>query len=277
MYAVRDFGMMMRDKIRMKAYVEALKNAVEPGMVVLDLGTGAGVFAMLACRFGAKHVYAIEPLDVIDVARQAAQASGYADRITFIQDLSTRVTLPEKADVMIYDLHGVLPFFYQHIPSVVDARARHLNPGATLIPQKDHIWIAPVEAFDLFQDCMDPWIENDYDLNYKSGHRIVTSIWRRGRVEKEQFLAEPQHWFTLDYNTITNPNGVGKLNWIAPRPATIHGYQIWFDTDVAEGITLTNAPYAPKLVYGTAFFPLEYPIEVQAGDYVELGFFLPDM
>jgi predicted RNA methylase len=61
MYSVGVYGEMIGDSIRMRAYVQALRDAVKPGSVVLDIGTGTGIFAMLASQFGAQRVYAIEP------------------------------------------------------------------------------------------------------------------------------------------------------------------------------------------------------------------------
>ncbi len=122
MYSVAVYGEMMGDAVRMRAYAQALREAVRPGSVVLDIGTGTGIFAMLAARFGARRVYAIEPADAIQVARDIAAANGCADRIEFIQGLSTEVSLPERADVIVSDLRGVLPLYQRHLPSIVDAR-----------------------------------------------------------------------------------------------------------------------------------------------------------
>ena len=104
------------------------------------------MFALLACRFGARRVYAIEPEDAIEVAREIAVANGYADRIEFIQAMSTEATLPERADVIISDLGDMLPWFRHHIPSIVDARNRFLAPGGVFIPRRDVAWAAVVEA-----------------------------------------------------------------------------------------------------------------------------------
>ena len=51
---------MMADLGRNDAYDRALKALVKPEHVVLDIGTGSGLLAMMAARAGAKHVYAIE-------------------------------------------------------------------------------------------------------------------------------------------------------------------------------------------------------------------------
>ena len=97
MYSVADYGIMIADRVRMEAYMQALRSAVRPGGVVVDIGTGTGIFALLACRFGARRVYAIEPNDAIQVAREIARANGYAERIEFLQMLSTRAVLPRRS------------------------------------------------------------------------------------------------------------------------------------------------------------------------------------
>src|SRR5215213_6400273 len=123
-YSVSGYAAMIADAPRMDGYAAALEATVRPGSVVLDIGAGTGIMALLACRLGARRVYAVDPGDAIHLARAAARAAGFADRIEFIQGLSTDVELPEPADVMVSDLRGVLPLFERHLPSVIDARER---------------------------------------------------------------------------------------------------------------------------------------------------------
>ena len=144
-YSLGGYGDMIADQGRIEAYRQALRLVVKPGSVVLDIGTGIGIMAMMACQFGARRVYAIEPGDVIEVARELAAANGFADRIEFIQGLSTEVTLPERADVIVSDLRGVMPPFQHIIPSLVDARRRFLAPGGVLIPRRDTLWASILE------------------------------------------------------------------------------------------------------------------------------------
>lgn len=270
MYSVSDYGSMITDTGRMEPYVQALRQAVEPGAVVLDIGTGTGIFALLACQFGARRVYAIEPSDAIQLARELAAANELSERIAFIQGLSTQVTLPEPANVIISDLRGVLPLFERHIPAIIDARRRFLAPGGVLIPQRDRLWAAVVEAPDLFEPYMKPWVNNDYELNLLAGQQIVTNTWRKGRVAPDRFLVEPRCWATLDYATIESPNVQAEVTWSVTRASTAHGLNLWFEATLAEGIGFSTAPDQPELVYGSAFFPWPKPVSLAEGDTVSV-------
>ena len=254
-YSLASYGGMIEDRSRSTGYVPALRRAVQAGCTVLDLGAGTGFFALLACRYGAGRVYSAEPGDSIELARELAAANGCADRVVFIQDLSTRITLPEPVDVMIHDLHGVLPLFERYIPSIVDARRRHLAPAGVLIPRRDTLWAAVVAAPDLYQaHCGRPWTENDYDLNMHAVKRLAANTWRRASMKADQLLVEPQLWATLDYMSIEDPNVGGELSWSIPQSGTAHGLAVWFNALCLEDIGFSNAPGECDQLYGQAFF-----------------------
>lgn len=270
MYRVHDYGAMIADRVRMEAYTQALRQSLKPGAVVLDLGTGTGIFALLACKFGAARVYAVEYNDAIEVARQMAAANGYADRITFIQELSTRVNLPEKADVIISDLRGVLPLLEHHIPSLVDARERLLAPGGVLIPQRDTLWAALLSAPPIYEQYFQPWHGDVYGFDTQAVRRMLANYWRHAEITAEQLLEEPQCWATLDYRTVREPNLAGELRWKITTPATAHGLGLWFDATLLEGVQFSNAPGNPNMIYGRAYFPWPQPVALAAGDEVNV-------
>ena len=114
-YSVVDYGLMMTDKARMSAYTAALRRVVDSTSVVVDIGSGTGIFAIMACAFGARRVIAIESGPAIQVARDSARANGCSDRIEFVQAQSTEVDLDEPADIIVSDLHGVLPLYGRHL------------------------------------------------------------------------------------------------------------------------------------------------------------------
>ena len=268
MYSVHSYGQMLADASRMEAYSAALQRAVKPGSVVLDLGCGPGVFALLACKLGARRVYAVEPDNVIQIAREAAMANHFGDRIEFFQNVSTEITLPERADVIISDLRGVVPWYQQHIPSIVDARNRFLEPGGILIPHRDVLWAAVVDAPERYQEIVAPWQSNGLDLS--AAKRVVTNTWRKTRIKTDELLVQPSRWATLDYYEIQSANIRAEIVWQIARSGTAHGLAVWFDSELIDEIGFSNHPDGPELIYGNGLFPFSQPIEVVEGDRVEV-------
>jgi protein arginine N-methyltransferase 1 len=268
MYSLHFYGQMLADAPRMDAYMAALRNAVRPDSVVLDLGCGPGVFALLACKLGARRVYAVEPDNVIGVAREAAVANGCADRIEFFESSSTEITLPEPATIIISDLRGVLPWFEQHIPSIIDARKRLLARGGVLIPRRDHLWAAVVEAPEQYEDLVGPW--QRFDLDLSAGTRLITNTWRKSYLKPEQLLADPICWTIIDYYEVDNVDVRAEISWRASRNGTAHGIAAWFDSELGDGISFSNHPAAPKMIYGVGLFPFSQPVAIAEGEYIQL-------
>ncbi len=269
-YTVASYGSMITDKTRTNAYVEALRKAVTPGCRVLDIGTGTGIFAFMACRFGAGRVYAIEPDDAIQVAREIANDNGFSDKIEFIQGVSTRVDLPEKVDIIIADIHGILPLYEQFLPTIIDARTRFLKPGGIIIPQKETMWAALVDSGKIYEQFIIPWTKNDYDIDMKAGLEITINSWSDSRPASKDLLTEPQCWGTFDYASIKNVDCEADMSWIMKKTGTAHGFALWFDSTVLDGISISNAPGNPELVYGSGFFPFSKPLKFEINDTVKV-------
>lgn len=264
MYSPLDYGSMVADHCRVDAYARALEKAVRPGDVVVDIGAGTGILSLLAARSGARRVYAIEPDDAIAVAREIGAANGYSDRITFIQDLSTRVTLPEAADVVVSDLHGVLPGYQDHLPTVIDARRRFLATGGHLIPLKDSLMAAAVSDPELY--CSHLGVAEIGGLDMRAARKLTSNAWSKTWLKPERLVTKPRCWASLDYPEIDDCGIRGEVRLEFDREGAAHGFGVWFESTLAQGVTLSNAPGAPRLNYGNAFFPWPEPLEAQAGD-----------
>jgi protein arginine N-methyltransferase 1 len=273
-YTISDYGSMIADTGRMDAYAAALERVVTPGAVVVDIGTGTGIAALLACRLGARRVFAIEPSPVIELARQAARDNGFADRIEFFEDSSTRVTLPELADVVVADLRGLLPLHTVHLTVLEDARCRLLKPGGTLIPQRDRLWGAPVEAPKDLAAMLDVWRVDarGFDLEAARTH-VANSFWKTERVTTADLLGEPQLVATLEYAAGTAGTDLTSLlSFAAKRDGALQGLLVWFDAELAEGIGFSNAPGSPDLIYGRALFPLPESVPLSEGEEITVMF-----
>lgn len=269
MYSLHFYGQMLADAPRMNAYAAALRQTIRPDSVVMDLGCGPGVFALLACKLGARRVYAVEPNNVIGLARDAAAANRVADRIEFFDKVSTEISLPEPATIIVSDLRGVLPFFQQHIPAIIDARKRLLARDGILISRRDVLWAAVVEAPEQYEELIAPW-QNQFDLDLSAATRFITNTWRKSDIKPQQFLAEPACWKTIDYREVDGPDARAEISWRVARNGIAHGFAVWFDSELIDDVGFSNHPAAPRMIYGQGFFPFSQPVDVAEGDRIEL-------
>jgi protein arginine N-methyltransferase 1 len=260
---------MIADEPRMRAYEAALRGVIQPRSVVLDLGSGPGIMAFLACRLGAHKVIAVESDNVVQLARQIAAANGLEEQIEFLHGLSTTMEPPGRCDVVVSDLRGVLPLHGRHIPSIVDIRERWLAEGGAQIPREDTIFAAVVES-------QSAWDKHFCGYTVDAGVDLSPALQvRSGTVEKRRFepdalITEPALWASIDYRTVTSPNHEARVSWRVQRDGTGHGIALWFDSVLIDGVTLSNRPGEPPLIYGQLYFPWRQPVPLHRRDCVEV-------
>lgn len=270
---------MFADRTRTEAYLAAIHAAVKPGSVVVEIGTGVGFFAVAACRAGARRVHAIEMNPAVELGASVAADNGCADRITFHRDDSRRVNLSERADVLLSDLRGVLPLHGEHIATLVDARARLVHAGAAILPRGDSMWAAPCVAPSSWWHDHVALGDAPYGIDRRAVAARVRGNWYRCRLDPPDLLAEGVEWATLDYTSIESPHVSGRAGWTVPQAGVAEGVVVWFDADLGFGATFSNAPGAPRSVYGQAFFPFERALALREGDRLAVQFrasFVPD-
>jgi len=266
-YGIDDYGRMIADTVRTGAYAEALRSVVRPDSVVVDLGTGPGIFALLACAYGARRVYAIESDPIIDVAKRMAADNGFAGRIEFVEDVSTRVNLPERADVIVSDLPAC-----SHIDVILDARRRFLAPGGTMIPQRDMLWAVLVEAPEAYDRVVGPWCAGMLGVDMRAALSLATERVENAWIASDQMLVEPRRLAALDYQTADDLRVSALFDWTVQRAGTAHGISIWFEVTMTGGIGFSNAPgsTATSFLNRNLFLPLKQPILVRAGDRLDV-------
>lgn len=270
MFSLADFGRMIGDRARLDAHAAAFRRVVTPESVVLDIGAGTGIMSLLACKAGARRVYAIEPSGAVQILLAAARDNGCADRIVVIQQRSTEVTLPERADVIVSDLRGVLPAYGTHFADVADARRRHLAPGGRLLPTRDTLWMAVISAPEDFARRQAIWRSEPEGLDLRSALPFVANEVEKIRARADQAVAAPSRWASLDYPTLTDRAVRGSAACTIARDAVAHGLVVWFDTELVEGVGYSNAPGTTDGIYGQSFFPWPEAVPLRAGDRVSV-------
>jgi protein arginine N-methyltransferase 1 len=267
MFSLAEFGRMIADRARLDAHAEALRRVVTPTSVVLDLGAGTGIMSLLACQAGARRVYAIEPSPMVHVLADAARDNGCAERVVVLERRSSDVTLPERADVIVSDLRGVLPPYGTHFADLVDARARLLAPGGRLLPARDTMWAAVASAPEAFEERHAVWRSAPHGLDLRATERFVDHVVEKHRAPPERLLTAPIPWASLDYATLVERAVRGSGLASVTRPGVGHGLVVWFDAELVEGVGYSNAPGAAG-IYGQILFPWPEAVPLEVGDQV---------
>lgn len=242
---------MLNDVSRSLAFVEAVRAAVRPGDVVLDIGTGTGVLAIAAAKAGARKVYAIEASEMAHVASSMAERNGVADRVTVLRGYSSRLKLAERADVLVTETIGNDPFSEFAVELLVDAHKRLLTPDARVVPGSLRVWAIPVQAPDALLDRLSytqrniaRWSEAlliDFSaLRQAVGTSFAASIIaERARAVVE--LGPPVQLGELDYRAPA-PIKDRSARLEIDRPGQLSGVLLTFDVDVGAGQRLSTRP-----------------------------------
>jgi type I protein arginine methyltransferase len=270
MYTLYDYGQMIADSDRFTAYSQAIPRAVRPGDSVLEIGCGPGIFALLACQAGARKVYAIDAEEIVQFARELAAANGFADRIQFLQIDSRKLQLAERVKVIVSDLRGSLPLFGSAIASLNDARERLLAPGGRLIPQRDILKAAPIEAEEFYSKLHKPWSKSHLGLDLSSAQHFLLNTQYKCEFKSEQLLSEAQSWAVLDYFSGCSLSATAELVFSVARAGTAHGLCLWFDANLFEDIGYSSDPSSGKNTYGQIFLPWLEPVAVQPGQTIRV-------
>ncbi|MDQ3169834.1 MAG: 50S ribosomal protein L11 methyltransferase [Acidobacteriota bacterium] len=261
----------LADRPRVEALRRAIHATVRPGDVVLDLGCGTGVLGLIACEAGASRVYAVDDGGMIEIARAIAQASGYGPRIIHVPGHSTKIDLPERPGVLVFDQIGSFGFDAGLLEYALDARRRLLQPGARVMPGPVTVHVALASSAEI-RSRIDFWDSRPSGIDASPA---------RSTVENTEYPIEPRH-AELHSEGAAVMTAVpaswdgeplsGRVSLTAATNARVDGLAGWFVAELAPGITMTNAPAdANRIDRRIAFLPFDRPIDLRAGDTLDVS------
>ena len=260
----------LADDTRVAAFRQAIEEVVGPGDVVLDLGAGTGILGLMACRAGAKRVYAVDEGPIIGLARDIAAANGLQDRITHIKGLSTRVELPERVDVVLADQIGRFGLESGILEYFADARARFLKPGGVMVPGELALVVAPVECREL-SERVEFWGRGPAGYDFRPACTTATNTGYPASFDPANLLGVPARAISLSLSTASMDALSAEIALVAARPGTLHGIGGWFEAKLSPGVTLTNSPLAPRrILRRQVFFPIARPVALEEHDEIRV-------
>ncbi|KAG4948680.1 hypothetical protein JHK85_042533 [Glycine max] len=123
---------LLKDKARTDAYLHAIIRHEEfiRDKVVLDVGCGTGILAILCAQAGAKR----------------------------------DVEIKEQVDVIISEWMGYMLLHKNMLESVITARDRWLKPGGLMLPSKATLYMAPVTNTKRYEESINYW-NSVYGIN----------------------------------------------------------------------------------------------------------------
>ncbi|MFM5950317.1 MAG: 50S ribosomal protein L11 methyltransferase [Novosphingobium sp.] len=256
---------MLRDHPRNAAYRRAIE-AVAAGRVVLDIGSGSGLLAMLAARAGAAHVHTCEMLpQLAATAREIIAANGLADRITVHACHSGKLDrvrdLGGGADLIVNEIlsHDVVG--ERILPSMAHARAELAAPDALVLPERASVRVALAQ-----QACSyEPLDEVEgFDLSLFNRHVKGQELRRPNRPDCT-LRSAPADLLTFDFTGQIALEGRAAAALLADG-GTINCIAQWIHVDLVPGVTYENPPGAnPEGHWRTGLYAVDPSCTPAAG------------
>lgn len=263
---------MINDFERNDAYEAALKRAVTPDSLVLEIGTGSGIVAMMAARAGARKVVTCEVNPILArIARETVANNGYADRIDVVPKLSTRLSvgadgdLPEKADVFVSELINIGMLAPRMLSVLQHARTHLVKPGGAIIPRASTVYAMLVETPELARinpvKTIGGFDMSTFDVFRSPGYQQID-------LGAETHTPLSSAFTALDFDFTHNmpEEGGREIAVEITAEGTCHGVAFWFDLHMDEEITYRSESRARTNHWKQAMTYLETPIRVRPGD-----------
>lgn len=262
---------MALDRVRNDAYAAALARVVTPDSVVLDLGAGTGVMGLMAARLGARHVYLVEPSDVLCVAEEIVAVNGLQDRVTCLRGRLEDVVVPEKVDVIVSVMTGNFLLTEDLLPVLFHARDTLLKPGGHLVPDAAVMRAVPVSAASTHDLHIAGWSVAQHGVDLGSGRAYAANTVHYGQTLQRDaaYLAEPRTLLSLDFLTATYDPLHCRVDFEAVTRAECHGLAGWFDMRLGD-TWLSTSLASPQTHWSVAYLPVDPPMLFEQGDHVSL-------
>lgn len=274
--------LMLNDRLRMTAYRRAIFEAVKPGDLVLDLGTGTGILSQWALEAGARRVFGVDlSAPILALAVERIRSAGVADRFEPINQLSYDVQLPQRVDVLISEIMGNLADNEDFQPILRDAIQRFLAPGGRVLPRSTTSYLVPVAARRAHRDLCSGTIASltpRYDITALYREKRISSpfnLYYDCILAKQSYLSRPAVLRAYDGAWQQPATYRCPMSFTLDRPGLLTGFKGYFVAELTATTTLDIS--GDDIEYGEtsdswkhAYLPIEHPIEVQEDDRLEV-------
>ncbi|MCO4770696.1 MAG: 50S ribosomal protein L11 methyltransferase [Deltaproteobacteria bacterium] len=240
---------MLMDEARMEALEAMVAELVQPGDVVVDVGTGTGILAVLAKRAGASRVYGIDASPIVRLSRRMVEANEI-EGVELIESDMALAMLPGKVDVIFSECLGNLAFGDRMFRKLGDFAQRWLKPDGRRGPAEVRLYVQPTDC-RLFGDPRPFWRRPYKDLDLSPFLPAVESQVSVVDVVSSFLHSEPQ--LVASFDPFDCPDSFElEASWELPEGKTCNAVAFWFEVDWAPGVTMSTSPSAPSTHWAQA-------------------------
>jgi SAM-dependent methyltransferase len=250
---------MLNDRERNDAFEAAISRAVRPGDLVLDIGTGAGLLALLAARCGAQRVVSCEGVEpVADAAERIAARNGFG------------AELPRPADVLVTEVIDCGLVGEGIVGTIRHAREHLLAPDATIVPARATLYAQLVESRGLERLNR---VRHVAGFDLLDFNRLASVAYFPIRLAQTAYrpLAPPVEALRFDFAQGELPDERTTVTCTPVADGTCHAVAFWFRVELIPGIVLSNEPGNMGSHWEQAVQCFSRPVAVRAGRPVELS------
>ncbi len=261
---VANHAMMLVDRVRMSAFAAAIEQGVKPGDVVVDVGSGSGILALLCAKAGARRVYALERGPMVEIVREAARDNGLDSVIEVIRGDARDIKLPLAPNVLVSEMIGSFGIDEDYRGLLGTVR-KHCAQSCRVIPGsvETHVAVAELPALDREVGM----IRGQLGVTMNGlADRLLSRV-SLARVPGDAIAGSScSARFDVDGPPPAMVSGVSR----ATRAARVNALVGWFESDLVEGVRLSSSPAAASTHWAHLVFPLAQPLSVSPGDDVHV-------
>ena len=274
---------MVNDKQRNDAFAAAIMKAVarsQPSLI-LDIGSGTGLLAMLAvAKAGARRVLAVEMTpELAAVATKLVNVHGLSHAVRVLPCHSSQVHLDSRtrstddeelgqadpwkrrADMLVFEILGTDPLCEGLLPTLRDARSRLLTKTASILPCALEVHMMLVQSEDLARLNSVVRKLDDVDLNALNEMSHQARAIRLSQLSHTP-LTEARTVLSLQLDADEPPEveGETEIEVCVKATGTAHAVVAWFTAqlDSSGSMAVSTAPGVAEPMRGHSWGQLAH-------------------
>lgn len=240
------------DSRRVNAFEEAIKGTIKSGDIVLDVGAGTGILALLAIKYGANKVFAVE-IDkylsdrIVKIVRQ--NVSDFQIEV-INRDILEIDGIDSRIDVVLMEMLTTGLIEEAQIPAYNHLVERGIiNPSTRIIPASHETYATPLDYnFDEYGFCMP-----------RAKHTTQDDLIKK--------LADTQNVCMIKFDgNKKEPHEIKSIEYVVNEDGTLNAIGLTSAAKLSQDVSLGESTW----INNNVVIPTDRCIDVKKNDKVRL-------